>query len=232
MDDDILETFKYLYNPDDTFEVCLIGPKVKRNRLWGNEYAGGKNPVIAGWFDDIEKAAAIITQADKVLPIGCYCTLNPCNPALLARASNRLTTGVCRTKDSEIAEVRHIFVDADPIRPAGISSTDAEKKAALELLRIVYQDLQKKGWEEPLVADSGNGGHLIYQVDSDCAGLIPDFLKALNYKFSTDAVNIDTTVGNPARLVKIYGTMTRKGDSIPDRPHRIAKILNLPKKAT
>ena len=67
--------------------------------------------------------------------------------------------------------------------------------------------------------------------DTDCTGLILDFLKALDRKYSTCAVNIDTTVGNPARLVKIYGTMTRKGDSTKDRPHRMAKILSLPGEA-
>jgi len=35
-------------------------------------------------------------------------------------------------------------------------------------------------------------------------------------------------VFNPARIWKLYGTVSRKGDSIPERPHRLARILEAP----
>lgn len=226
MKSDITQIFEFLFEPGDVFEVCLIDPAVKKSTLWSNEFLKGK--VITGWFDDFEKATEIIIRADKVKPKGIYCVMNPVIPALLARANNRLKANVSRVKDEEILEIRHLLIDADPVRPSGISSTDQEKEAALELLRTVYSDLKAMGWDEPLVGDSGNGGHLIYPVDSDCIGLIPDFLKSLDRKYSTPEVNIDTTVGNPSRLVKVYGTVTRKGDSTTDRPHRRATILSLP----
>jgi hypothetical protein len=224
----IFKTLDYLFEPADVFEVCLIEPKIRKSILWGNEFAGGKKPIIAGWFDDFKIATDIITQADTVNPVAIYCTMNPVNPALLARANNRLQAGVDRTKDSEVAEVRYLLVDMDPARPAGISSTDFEKKSAIDLLRTVYSDLKTLGWPEPLVGDSGNGGHLIYPVELDLAELIPNLLKSFDRKYSTPTVGIDTAVGNPGRLVKIYGTITRKGDSTQDRPHRTAKILSLP----
>ena len=223
----ISNMLQYLFYPGDVFEICFIAPKIKKSPLWGNEFAGGKS-IIAGWFNDIKTATDTIVKADGVKPVATYVTLNPCTPALLGRANNKLKAGVNRTKDTEIAEIRHMLVDVDPKRPAGISSTDAEKEAAMTLLRTVYSDLKTLGWPEPLVGDSGNGGHLIYPVDTDCAGLVPDFLKALDRKYSTPTVNIDTTVGNPARLVKVYGTWTRKGDSTADRPHRRAEILSYP----
>jgi hypothetical protein len=226
--DDISRTLRYLFNPGDVFEVCVIGPKNRKSKLWGNEYASGKKSIIAGWFNDFEKAIDTIVQADKLEPVAIYVTLNPVNSALLGRANNRLKANVNRTKDTEIIRVSHILIDADPVRPEGISSTDSEKQSAIDLLRTVYSDLKTLGWPEPLVGDSGNGGHLLYPVDSDFAKLVPDLLKALDRKYSTDTVDIDTTVGNPARLVKVYGTVTRKGDSTEDRPHRIAKILSLP----
>lgn len=226
--DDISRTLQYLFRPGDVFEVCIIGPCITKSPLWGMKFAGGKKPIIAGWFNDFDKAVEVIVKSNKVRPIATYCTLNPVNPALLARADNRLQAGVNRTKDNEIAEVRHMLVDADPVRPEGISSTDEEKEKSLELLRTVYSDLKAMGWDDPFVGDSGNGGHLIYPVDRVEAGLIPDLLKALDRGYSTESVGIDTKVGNPARLVKIYGTKTRKGDSTKDRPHRMAKILSLP----
>ncbi len=226
--DDIFRTLQYFFNPEDVFEICIMAPKTRNSALWGSEYVGGKKPIIAGWFNDFEIATDIITRADTVKPVAIYVTLNPTYKALLARANNRLKASVDRTKDIEIVEVRNILIDADPIRPAGISRTDLEKDSALQLLRTIYSDLKAANWPEPLVADSGNGGHLIYPVEPGCTRSIPEFLKALDRKYSTDAVNIDTTVGNPARLVKVYGTVTRKGDSTENRPHRTAKILSLP----
>lgn len=64
-----------------------------------------------------------------------------------------------------------------------------------------------------MFADSGNGWHLIYRIDADCGPLVPELLKSLAHDYSNEQVEIDTAVGNPARLTKVYGTMTRKGDS-------------------
>jgi len=222
------QQLKYLFKPDDVFEICAIGPKWQKHASWSG-FAGGKKAIVAGWFDDIEKVLDVVAAVTETDPTAIYCTLNPVNPALMARGNNRLQAGIARTQDKEIKEIRHLLIDADPVRPAGISSTDQEKEAALELLRIVYSVLKILGWAEPLIGDSGNGGHLIYKLEGDCAGMVPGFLKVLDHKYSTDTVNIDTTVGNPARLVKLYGTYTRKGDSTIDRPHRRATILSLPK---
>jgi hypothetical protein len=85
------QTLKFLFRHDETFEICLIGPKVQNSPLWANEWAGGKKAIVAGWFDDIARAADLIVHADQaVSPAGIYCTLNPVNPVLLGRANNRL----------------------------------------------------------------------------------------------------------------------------------------------
>jgi len=223
------QTLKFLFRNGETFEVCLIGPKVQKSPLWANEFAGGNKAIVAGWFNDIARAAEFIVNADQaVSPAGIYCTLNPVNSALLGRANNRLKAHASRTKDEEISTVRHLLIDADPKRPADICSTEAEKNAAFDLLRRIKADLRNSGWEEPLFADSGNGWHLIYRLDSDCGPLVPEFLKSLAHDYSNEQVEIDTAVGNPARLTKVYGTMTRKGDSTAERPHRRASILHLP----
>ena len=41
-------------------------------------------------------------------------------------------------------------------------------------------------------------------------------------------LELDQVVFNPARLTKLYGTTTRKGDHTQDRPHRLARIISLP----
>ncbi len=47
---------------------------------------------------------------------------------------------------------------------------------------------------------------------------------------STEQVKVDTTTYNAARITKLYGTVSCKGDSTEERPHRRSKILYAPKK--
>ena len=87
--------------------------------------------IIAGYFDDHDKLATAvanyITRAE-----GIYVTLNEINPALLARAYNRLADRLKPTTgDADILRRRVFYVDVDPVRPAQISATDAEHALAL-----------------------------------------------------------------------------------------------------
>jgi len=232
--DDITQTLALMHQPGTVFEICLINPQVKKHHTWNNGFAGGKKPIVAGWFDDAVKAAEIIRQIDhQVKPDGIYVTLNPCNPGLLGRANNRLKAGVARTADKDITNLCHLLVDIDPERPAGISSSDAEKSAANEVTDAVYNYLKGNGWPEPLRGDSGNGGHLIYRLDlvnnPDNVALIKAVLQALNARFSNSQAKVDTSVFNPARISKVYGTTARKGENTQDRPHRKAAFLSAPK---
>jgi hypothetical protein len=36
------QTLKFLFRHGETFEICLIGPKLQKSQLWGNDFAGGK----------------------------------------------------------------------------------------------------------------------------------------------------------------------------------------------
>jgi len=237
----LLRAIKYFFAQGETFELCILGPRVRKSRLWDDEYissGAGKKGLAAGWFDDPAKAASIAAQADsQASPEGIYLTLNPVNPALLGRANNRLKASPQRTNDSEISCLRHLLIDADPTRPAGVSSSDAEKAAAIDLLNHIQTHLGNIGWPDPLFAESGNGGHLIYRLPDltntqENIDLIKACLQALAAKYDTDQIKIDQKVFNPARISKLYGTHARKGDSTPDRPHRLAQIISAPAQPT
>jgi hypothetical protein len=111
-----------------------------------------------------------------------------------------------------------------------VSATEEEHELALERARQIRDSLNAEGWPKPILADSGNGGHLLYKVDipTDDGGVIPKCLEALALRFDDDRVKVDQSVFNPARIWKLYGTLSRKGDSVPDRPHRLAQILETP----
>jgi len=218
----------YLFDDGETFEICLIGTSTSKHKLWGDEFAG-KGAVVAGWFDDKDKAVEIIQRVEKeVSPSGVYCTLNPCQPALLGRANNRLKVVKSRTSDKEIAAIKHVLIDVDPRRPSGVSASDIELAQAAELSNLIYKELTARGWGKPMCAHSGNGYHLVYKVSDAYPEIIKGLLATLNSRFSTPSVDVDTTVFNPARLVKVYGTTARKGEDMPDRPHRMSTIKSYP----
>jgi hypothetical protein len=184
----------------------------------------------SGYFDnadDLVQAALSIKNAK-----GFYLTVNPVKPALLARAKNRIRPVGKEplTSDRDILKRCWLPIDLDAERPAGISSSEEEHQAALDHAIRVRDAMTAMGWPEPILADSGNGAHLLYRVDlpTDDGGLIQRCLNALAARFNIADVKVDTTTFNPARIWKLYGTPAGKGDSTEDRPHRLARLLCVP----
>ena len=189
--------------------------------------------VVAGYFDNFSTMAGAIWQADaKYRAGGVYYVLNKTNPALLGRAYNRLKEYTEHTtSDNHIVGRRWFPVDLDPVRPAGISSSDGEHAEAIQRARTIAADMEKE-WDRPIIADSGNGAHLLYPIDlpnnQEALAFVTGALAELDRRYSDDAVKVDVTSANAARIWKAYGTVARKGDSIPGRPHRLSRIIEVP----
>lgn len=187
---------------------------------------------LSGYFSDFSKLSLEASNLSGVVPT-VYVTLNPVDDSLLGRAWNRIEVFAKNTTaDEHIARLRRLLIDLDPVRPTGISSSDAEHTDALTVAKAVSDWLSEQGFPLPLYADSGNGGHLVYGLDLPAADseLVSAFLQALAKRFNTPTVTVDLTTFNPSRISKVYGTMACKGDSIPDRPHRLARIISAPSK--
>lgn len=196
---------------------------------------GVKGRNDSGYFDNFAQAAGALQQyAMNPKNPGIYFVLNPFSPELMARASNRFEERAKdTTQDSDITRRRWLFIDCDPKRKTGISSTEEEWQAAKSRAESVAEWLtQEYGFPEPVTASSGNGFHLHYRIDLEAGDesrdMVKNCLRAIAAKFDDDAVTIDTKVFNAARICKLYGTMARKGDSTADRPHRMSEILTVP----
>lgn len=194
----------------------------------------GHTATVAGYFDDFALLATAAAQWSG-RGQGVYTLLNPCDPALLARSPNRLTLRVAKgalSKDGDMCARRWLPIDCDPVRLQGISSTAAEHEAALQRAQTCRVWLRQQGWPEPIAADSGNGAHLLYRValpnDATSKVLLRHCLKALANRFSDDAVKLDTGMYNAARIWKLYGSLACKGANLPARPHRLARLLEVP----
>lgn len=192
---------------------------------------GPRNRTYSGFFNR-EHLHDAAQQVAGLKAAGVYATLNPVDPALLARAANRIIESPTATADTNIVGRRWLLIDLDPKRPSGISATDDEKTAALAKTEQIREWLAERRWVAPVFADSGNGYHLLYPIDllndADAKQLIEHALKALAAQFDDDAVTVDTSVHNAARICKLPGTVARKGDATPDRPHRLSHVLEDP----
>ena len=196
----------------------------------------GRRRTIRGYFDDDEKMVEAVLQVDGVVS-GVSITLNPCNPALKARAANRLEERAdTATSDADILRRGWLLVDFDPVRPAGISSTNREHGRAIAAACGAWDDLRGAGFPDPVVADSGNGCHLLYRVnmpnDRAATDLIKRILAGIAARCGVEDVAVDQTVYNAARIVKLWGTRACKGDDLPDRPHRRSRLLEIPEHLT
>jgi hypothetical protein len=196
-------------------------------------HRNGRPHIEAGFFDSdhletMARTALDVTRSAK----GVYFGLNPLNPDLLARRCNRIAwAGEGElSKDKDVVRRHWLLVDADPVRDPLISATDQEKQYARDTILAVREFLRSRSWPEPFLADSGNGYHLLYRIDlpRDDGGTVERILNSLAVRFDTDHVKIDQKVFNPARICKLPGTLARKGDDTPQRPHRRAKLLEGP----
>lgn len=186
-----------------------------------------RDGTVSGYFSDPQH---LVDAARNARGPGVYVTLNRIPTDLLARADNRVKTRVRETtSDKEVTRRLKLLLDFDPPRAAGISATDAEHDAAIDAARAARAALN---WPAPVLADSGNGGHLIYAIDlpndEETTALIKLVLKAAAQRFNTPRVQVDTSVFNASRISKLYGTVAAKGDSTADRPHRLSRILEMP----
>lgn len=195
---------------------------------------------MSGFFDKehLKELAHAAYVTEKSIPTsGLYVTLNTTNPALLSRRSNKFETGRIEkntlTKDEDITNWDYLPIDVDPVRPSGISSTDAELELAYKKACEVIEYLTSLGFPLPLVACSGNGYHLLYRIDLPRSPendlVVKTILYALDKKFSNDKTGVDIVNHNASRIFKLYGTWAKKGDSTIERPHRLSVIKQIPK---
>ena len=219
---EIIRALNLWFSPGDVFEVRVLDAVTADYR---------REHVESGYFDSAHINSVPEALKRLLSYRGVYVTVNPVNPDLLARAVNRIRPAgkSPTTADSDVLARRWLLIDCDAVRPTGVSSSDAEHDAALAKAREVRDGLTSLGWPAPVVTDSGNGAQLMYRVDlpTNDGGLIQSVIAEVA-KASSDAVKIDLTVHNPARIWRLPGTQNCKGDSIPARPHRMAKIIAVP----
>lgn len=196
----------------------------------------GAAPAHVGYFDDPQKLRQSIESFNGKANV--FVTLNPCKRDLLARANNHLKKlgykNNERTKDHDILCDSWFFIDVDPRRPSGISSTDAELEAAREVSQTILDWLLSIGVpiESTVTARSGNGWYVLirvpdYPITEQNKLAKQSIINFIADQFDTPQTEIDRTVFNAARLMCALGTKKMKGENIPERPYRLSVVATI-----
>ena len=222
--EEIQRAYSLLAAPGQVIEARVLeGTVVSHNGQYPATYGG--------YFNNVESLLSSLSQIRKAK--GVYITLQNCKPNLIHRTYNELMKQHQgnSTSDSDITGYRWLLIDSDPDRdPTNISASNEEHARALEHSRMIAEQLTARGWPAPVIADSGNGGHLLYRIDLavEEKDLVKRVLEGLARLYDTSGVHVDQTVFNPARICKLYGTLVCKGANTTERPHRMSRLIEVP----
>ena len=186
-----------------------------------------------GFFDDEE---AFVRECVRTNAIGnVYVGIQPRPRRLFDSAPNvvrPLKTGAGR-KDIEV--ITATVIDLDPVRPKDTASTDAELALAMAAAGTASAWCEAKGLVRPHLMMSGNGAQLWFAVpptalEGERRERLQAGLKAFEAKVreraQTEAVHVDS-IHDVARIIKVIGTVSHKGDGQGERPHRVSAALSV-----
>jgi hypothetical protein len=205
-------TFKSIFKGHEALEIRIKS----KSGMSGWFFGKGSGPDIIKLVEEHDGKAEAI-----------YVTLNPINTSALTRTGQQTSQ---LTTDKDISRRAFILIDVDPVRPADMSSTDEEKEQAYQLILRIKDHLEGIGFPPPHFADSGNGYHLLFPCNmensEDSKQLVRSFLNELAKQFNTAWAKVDTVVYNAARIVKLYGTIAKKGEDTAATPHRRSALIS------
>jgi CxxC motif-containing protein len=131
------------FHPDgELFEVRIINPNKR-------------NPIL-GLFSDVDTLIKALSTVD-LRGVNVYFTLNQIDEDVYSRTQHdRFVNGAKGVEDPDVTGIKWLFIDLDPERKTGISSTNEELQGAFDLAKKIYMFLKDYGFEEPVKAVSGN----------------------------------------------------------------------------
>jgi hypothetical protein len=179
---------------------------------------------------DFDLMFAAIRDLDG--PHSLYIGLNPIKADLILKETEDVNT-------EDVLRLCWLPFDCDPPKDvAGVDASAAteEKEKALELANKVHDYLSNRGWPQPLITDSGNGNLLLYKIALPNNKINRTLLRACIHHVAAlfspgrdnSIAHIDKSMHNADRVVKLPGTWAMKGPDVPDRPHRMGRIIYAP----
>lgn len=211
---------------------------------------GGPGRTFGGWFSgrnllDLARAAlGVHRQASR-----CQFMPNPVRPDVAERRLNKVLDchrGFALTRDGDLEDRRWLIVDVDPWgfwrdkpdpdaprekQPASWRELAMAARVARQMVRPLLAD---RGFPDPVEMLTGNGVHLVYPIEPTPAGRcmsgdpVARLLQLIGARCNVPGVTVDPSTFNPARMLRVPGTLNRKGKASPGRPYRTARVLTVP----
>jgi hypothetical protein len=225
------------HEPEVRRTLKLIAPEIFELRALEAKVDDNWRTGTFSGFYDADHHDDVIRDLGRIqFARGVYITPNPCKSALLARRYNRAEVSFAKddaTSDKHIVERRWLMIDVDASPVSGVSTHDVERDAALRIITDIDHHLFEQGYPPGVIADSGNGSHLLipFRMKNDEKSLAfhKKLLADLAKAFDTDIAHVDVTTCNAARIWRLYGCMNCKGDNCPElgRVWRLSRILTV-----
>lgn len=206
-----------------------VGPGVTEVRIISPDHG------IAGigFFDDEDTFVRACVEASGKANV--YVGIQPRPVRFLDQAPNRIARLRSGAHDQDIELVSAIVIDIDPERPRDSASTDEELAKAVAQATELADWLESKGMTRPVRVMSGNGCHLWLSVPplavtdgnrDEVTERLKAFEARLRGRVTCAEVKLDS-IYNLSRIIKVAGTLSVKGANTADRPHRLARPLDL-----
>jgi hypothetical protein len=216
--DEIMRAADVLFEPRQLVEVRL---------------KGRDGHIASRYYKDHEKMAAVLAKEDASERwAAAWWTLQQLKPGAHV---NKQTGETTKRVDIEIYRWLVIDIDRADKQSKKLNATPVEKEQLLVVARQVMAWLVEQGVRDCILADSGNGYHILIKLSPLAANdrnyeLLKEVLVAIKHEFREHAgvADIDTSLAEPEQVIKAYGTTTRKSESTDDRPWHESKLLHVP----
>ena len=192
----------------------------------------GKGIVGIGFFDDED---AFVSECVRTNTAGnVYVGIQPRPRRLLDQAPNAVRPLKSGAGCKDIEVVTATVIDLDPVRPKDTASTEDELAAAVQTADAAAAWAEGTGVARPARMMSGNGTQLWFAVppiplDDDNRDTVQANLKAfeadLRDQVESERIKVDS-IHDVARIIKVVGTVSRKGEHGSERPHRVSLALD------
>ena len=205
-----LRTVETLYEPGDFVEL----------RGWTK-----KHDAYVGIYtiDDLPCAMQALDQLDGEDALDLYLCLNP-----TTLEPRPFRGGAKGTWEHEVESRRWFLLDGDTVTADKHIATDDEIARTMDTMRAAKGWLIEQGFEQVVLANSGNGVHLLTRCDlpndRDSKQLIRCVQNAVAKRFSDVYTKIEC-FPDANRIVRAYGTLNRKGTERPGLSWRRSGIV-------
>lgn len=218
---DISEAYKW-------WDTLRDGNQLTEIRLISND-----GRTASGIFDNIENIISAVAPYTKEWNI--YYTINRLKDDVRGLPQyNKIIQRPKQTCNDNTITVRdYVCVDLDSVRLSGTNATDEQIEHTKKKANAVYKFLLDSGFNSSPVVFSSNGVHLYIRcamLNNDAnTKLVKRFLQALAMMFSDEHTDIDVSVHNAGRIMRLPSSYSCKGNTMDtSRPQRLCKFVKIP----